>query len=305
MDPINETSVLLFSSKSEDLVNVEHQPPIRGSQIDKSVNIDPPNESVEGVLEHKDNFAPLGANPSSRDNSPRKNSISPGNTPRLIPLSEPRQKQVNIHSSVAQIIIETRDATLKTSVEPFIKFDQTFANINTDKKMWLDFRSSEVHDFLDVITGRKQHLRRTEHVIQIAKNLGFNLMMLDEEYNRFADIIRESILIEIYKLFPGGKITNYNGKLILIQNNNAPISFKCLGSGLNLVNAIDQEIRKKFNNYTKIIQEYIWKRVNGSIIHLKGRHNAVIPIRIIITPNFSEYLLFYNPTTLLPHSTIM
>ena len=292
--PANETSVLLFSSKSEEVVNVDSE--LNNECSGEGVK----SESVipQKLIENKQPAIQQQSNKPSVDM--RKVSISS---------SSPGEQKTN---APFKIIIETRDVPIKTTIDQLLKFNvakDPESYLRGGEPIWLDFRSQEVHDFLDVIDGRKQHLRNAEHVQCIAKKLNVDFKLLDEEYNRLADLIKESIIMKNYTLFPAGKITTYNKGLILIKHANSPIISndvrgaplsplplpRCEFPGIGLKNAISKEIRKQFDEYAKCVQEYIWKRVNGSIIHLKGKNNSIVPIRLITTDNFSEYWLFYTP----------
>src|SRR5271165_237077 len=100
-----------------------------------------------------------------------------------------------------KVTIETRDAVLKTDMTPLIKFKIIKGEgEQLNDAIWLDYRSSEVQDFLDVINGRKHQLRASEHVETIAKHLSVDLKILDEDNNKLSDKIKESIVINIYNL---------------------------------------------------------------------------------------------------------
>src|SRR5688572_4023295 len=123
----SETSVLLFSSKIDEINN----------QSNEGL------EKIEG----------------------KQQPSSPG---------EPEQKD-NLTKSICKVIIETRDTPITTTVDRLIKLkiaSNEMTYLRNGIPIWLDFRSSEVHDFLDVVSGRKHYLRNAEHVNAIAKTLG-------------------------------------------------------------------------------------------------------------------------------------
>lgn len=201
-----------------------------------------------------------------------------------------------------RLVIGTRDGPVTTDINKLIKFKivgEGESYFQNSEQLWLDFKSSEVHDFLDVIAGRKQYLRQTEHVEEIAKVLSVDLKLIDEEYNKLANLIRESIIIEIYKIFPAGKITFYNQRLILCPHHQlkntpySPLGTKCYYPGISLKNSINDDIRSQLGKCTKHVQEYIWKRVNSSGIPLK-KGDTSINIKLSTDINFCEYWLIYN-----------
>lgn len=189
-----------------------------------------------------------------------------------------------------KITIETRDAIIKTDATTLLKFRKS--KEGEQPSLWLDFRSSEVNDFLDVISGRKTHLRHFEHVESIAKIMKIDLRILDNEYNKIVDIIKESIIVEIYKLFPAGKITKYNSSLILTTSN--CYNFSNYFPGISLKSTISKDIREQYQNYTKYIRNCIWKKVNGMSIPLKPNNGKSIDVNLMVDCDFNEYWLIYK-----------
>ena len=203
------------------------------------------------------------------------------------------QISVPINPAPFKIIIETRDGVIRTTLDILIKYkimksDEGLSpGLRDGESIWLDFRSSEVNDFLDILAGRKRELRSTEHIDAIAKELKVDLKMLDEEYNKIADSIREMIMIKIYDLFPAGKITKYNERLILYSPR------------LNLKTALDSNIREQLKKYTSNIRKYIWERVNSTRIPLRDMNGPVNNVSLRTDMNFTEYQLILHKNNLI------
>lgn len=167
------------------------------------------------------------------------------------------------------ITINTREGNVKTSSSSLGKY------VKNAKNKWLDFRTAEVNDFLDVLGGRKQHLRHSEHVIEIGKIFDADMKALDTDmdikFNKIANQIKEQILLDVYKIFPGGIITRYNAKLI-ISPRTPPRPGFCLKHNSPISNP-----------------HAIWKKINGMNIDLRLSDKRQVTVKIAISTHLNEY----------------
>ena len=192
----------------------------------------------------------------------------------------------------AKIAISTRDGPIATNTENFVRFNNVAWE--EGQTIWLDFRSGEVHDFLDVIAGRKHYLCKSEHVEAIASALKIDLKIIDDEYDKLADLIRETIIIDIYRIFPAGRITDLNKSLIYVITH--PHARICRLPGISLKNTISKNVREQIKKLSRFSQDYVWKRVNDSGIPLKRRNGSSIMVQLMTDQNFSEYWLIFRPS---------
>lgn len=240
---------------------------------------------------------------SSKDDIPHskedvKDNINPGEVLYNMRRPSSAENKLPKNHQQTKLVISTRDGPIATNIEPFIRFN-VIKDINAGEgheSIWLDFRTSEVHDFLDVIAGRKHNLRNSEHVELIAKEFKINLKTIDLEYDKLADIIRETIIIDIYRIFPAGKITDLNKSLIYIHHPSAnPRIRQCRLPGISLKNTISKDIRERIEKLSKFSQEHVWKRVNDSGIPLKRPNGGSIAIQLMTDAGFNEYWLSFRP----------
>jgi hypothetical protein len=243
-----------------------HVPPDNNS----SVHVSPDNNSSVHVSPDNNSFDRAGVREGSSD--------------------EIKKATIAVTTAPFKIVIETRDMPVKTTLDLLIKYkimksdEGLNPGLKNGEPIWLNFRSSEVHDFLDVLAGRKYHLKSSEHVDAIAKILGADLTLIDEEYNKIADLIRETIIIDVYRFFPAGKITDYNRSLILVKE-------KWGFRGISLGDTINSTIREQLKKYTSVIREYIWKKVNSAGIPLRRPNGSVINVKLITDMDFMRYYL--------------